>query len=153
MRMLNKDVCCGALFTLMGILFGYQGLFKLQLGTLRSMGPGFFPVFLSAVAILIGLIVMVSGLRKGGENALSALPWRALTAILGAPLIFGLMIAPFGLVPSILVLAIIAAAASRKTTVTSAVAISVVMTVFCALVFVFGLGIPIPLFGNLIMAP
>ncbi|MCX8997429.1 tripartite tricarboxylate transporter TctB family protein [Rhizobiaceae bacterium BDR2-2] len=151
--MINRDICCGVLFILIGVLFGYQALFHLQLGTLRNMGPGFFPAFLSGVAIVIGLSVAVSGIRQGGREAVFDLPWRAIAAILAGPLIFGIMIAPFGLVPSILVLAIVAAGASRKTSPLSALTISVVMTAFCTVVFTFGLGIPIPLFGPLLVTP
>jgi hypothetical protein len=153
MKIINRDICCGLLFVVVGVLFGYQSLFYLPLGTLRSMGPGFFPTFLSAATVVVGLVVGVSGVRKTADGVLLNLPWRALLAILAGPLVFGLLISPLGLVPSILVLAAIAAAASSKTSLLSAAGISVSMVVICTAIFVFGLGIPIPMFGTLLTNP
>jgi hypothetical protein len=153
MRMINRDICCGVLFVLVGAAFGYQALFQLPLGTLRNMGPGFFPMFLSAAAVVIGIAVTISGLRQEHDDVLRDLPWRAIATVLAGPLLFGVMVAPFGLVPSLLVLSTVVAFASQKTSFRSAAAIAVCMTVICVAIFTYGLGIPIPLFGSLLVNP
>lgn len=150
---LNNDLCCGLLFVLIALVFGYQALFKLEIGTLRNMGPGFFPMVLSIITMVIGIAIAIPSLRSAIVESDLAIPWRGLATISVAPILFGFMIGPFGMVPSILVLAAVSSLASRKTTPMSAVGTSVVLAAICAGIFVYGLGMPIPLFGPLIITP
>jgi hypothetical protein len=150
---INRDTSCGLLFIVIGLAFGCQAIFGLEIGRLRSMGPGFFPAFLSAAVIVIGIVVAVSGLRQETDVRLSSLPWRSLIAVLGGPIVFGVMIEPLGLVPSLLILALVASIASRKTTLKSAISVSAIMVIICVAIFYYGLGVPIPLFGPLIAKP
>jgi hypothetical protein len=153
MRLLNKDICCGLLFMAIGAVFGYQALFHLQIGTLRSMGPGFFPIVLGAVTIVIGIAVIISGMKACWTEGVAIIPWRGLVTITSAPILFAVMIGPLGMIPSVLALAAAATLASSKTTILSALLTSVTLAAICAGIFVYGLGMPIPLLGPLIVAP
>src|SRR5688572_32035943 len=59
----TKDVSAGLLFIAIAALFAL-GTQELELGTARRLGPGAFPLMLSGVLGLLGLIILVKGFRN-----------------------------------------------------------------------------------------
>ena len=141
-----RDMAAGAVFALIGLSF-LVGALMLDIGTAFKMGPGYFPLLLSGILLLLGVLVMVQSLRSAPE-AIGAVPWRGLVLILAAPIIFGATVRGLGLVIALTLAIIAAAAASRRTTLTTGLALVVGLTIFCVLVFSYGLGLPLPLFGR-----
>lgn len=146
MTLNRKDLICGLVFIVIGLLFAYGGK-DLPLGTAFRMGPGYFPMVLCGLLILLGLIIAV---RSFGQidSPLGGVPWRALLLILPATVIFGYGVRGLGLVPAVFLVGFSSAFASRQTGPIFAFFLAVILTVFCAAVFVWGLGLPIPLFGS-----
>ena len=93
----------GGLFVLFGIFFGIQAL-MLDLGSAFRMGPGYFPLVLSAILILLGAVIFLSALRADSEP-IGAFAVRGMVLILAAPVLFGLLLAPLGFVPALFVTA------------------------------------------------
>lgn len=141
----RANALCGAIFLVLGTFFAIQAL-GLELGTAFRMGPGFFPLALAAVLILLGLIVIVSAFRVEGEHV-GALAWRGMLLILPTPIFFGLTVRGLGFVPSIFVTTLIACFASTRMRPIPALLLAAVVTAFCTLVFLKGLGLPFRLFG------
>ena len=139
------DAVAGVLFIAFGLFFGVQAL-SLDLGTAFKMGPGYFPLLLSGILILLGLAILASAVNKAGD-AIGSYAWRGMMFILPAPVFFGLTVQGLGFVPSIFLTAIIAAMASLKMKLPWALLLAVVLTVFSTLVFSYGLGLPFRRFG------
>ena len=145
MVMDRGNVLCGAIFVAFGIYFGVTSL-SIELGTAFRMGPGFFPLMLAGVLVLLGLVIVAQAIRVHGEPV-GAIAWRGVFFILPAPVFFGLTVRGLGFVPAIFFAALIASFASARMPVATALVLSVCVTVFSALVFVQGLGLPFRLFG------
>jgi hypothetical protein len=140
-----KDIGAGLIFIAIGLLFGV-GAMNLELGTPLRMGPGYFPLILAGLLVALGLAIVVYGLGHSATGRLTV-PWRGLVLILAAPVVFGLTVRGLGLVPALALVALISAFASRRMSVSLAVALTVGLTLFCVLVFSLGLGLPLRLFG------
>ncbi|GGF66036.1 membrane protein [Azorhizobium oxalatiphilum] len=140
-----KDVISGLLFIAIALLFAWQSR-ELTIGSAMRMGPGYFPLVLSVVMGLLGLIVLINGLRYPGE-APSGFAWRALVILVGATLFFGFAMRPLGFLPTLAITVFASTLASTLFRPLTALAITAVMVVFCWGVFILGLGLPLPLLG------
>jgi hypothetical protein len=145
MRFDKTDALAGGIFILFGLIFGLQSL-GLDLGTARNMGPGYFPLVLSAVLILLGGIVLAGSLR-GTPQEIGPWALRGMLWILPAPLVFGLTVRGLGFVPSIFLTTLIAARASFHLGVGRSFLLAVAVTAFSTLVFSYALGLPFRRFG------
>jgi hypothetical protein len=141
----TQDIGAGVIFIAIGLLFG-AGALHLELGTTLRMGPGYFPLMLAGLLVALGLAIVGYGLGHSAPDRLTV-AWRGLVLILAAPVVFGLTIRGLGLAPALALVALISAFASRRMSVALAVGLSLGLTAFCVLVFSFGLGLPLRLFG------
>lgn len=141
-----KDFWSGLIFLALAIGFGWiaQGY---SMGRAIKMGPGYFPIVLAGILALIGLITLVRSFVLEGEGV-GQWAWRGGAIVLGAMLLFGLLLRGGGLVVAVLVVVFVGAAGSVKFRVPVAAAAAAVLAAFCVAVFVWGLGLPIPVFGR-----
>jgi hypothetical protein len=142
-----RDVIGGLLVMAIGagfLLFGRE----LEMGSSFRMGPGYFPTVLSLLMIALGAVLTALAWRaQPEEGAFAHVPWRGLLLILGATVFFGLALRGLGLAP-VLVLAVLATAwASRYAGWRSSVPLALGLAVFCSVLFVKLLGLPLPLLG------
>lgn len=146
MNTLNKtDAIAGVLFILVGLVFGLQAL-GMELGTSLRMGPGYFPLVLAGLLIVLGGFIVASSFKSVAEE-MSAHAWRGILFIIPAPIFFGVTVRGLGFVPSIFLTTLIAAMASLKMKFLPALLLSAGVTVFCTLVFSYALGLPFRRFG------
>ncbi|MBD0414311.1 tripartite tricarboxylate transporter TctB family protein [Oryzicola mucosus] len=131
---------CGAIFVALGGFFAFQSQ-QLDLGTTFRMGPGYFPLVLALVLVLLGLVVVVQATRIKGEP-LGPIAWRGALFILPAPILFGVTVRGLGFVPSLFLTCLLASFASSRMTVPLALILSAVITAFSVAVFSYGLGLP-----------
>ncbi|MQB11129.1 MULTISPECIES: tripartite tricarboxylate transporter TctB family protein [Agrobacterium] len=139
------EAACGAIFIGFGAFFALQS-FGLDLGTTFRMGPGYFPLVLAIVLILLGSVIFFRATRVQGD-VIGAIAWRGIFFILPAPIFFGFTVRGLGFVPALFFSALIAAFASHKMSPLMAVVISAAITVFSVAVFNYGLGLPFQRFG------
>jgi len=144
----HKNLGAGFLFIALALYFGITAIAGLKLGTAAQMGPGYFPMLVSFVLLVLGIAIAAQALRRV-PSRLGTIPWRALPSILGAPVIFGLTLRPLGLGPSLLLMLLVTMTASREASITTVVLTSLGLTIGCILVFVVGLGLPLTTFGTL----
>jgi hypothetical protein len=117
------------------------------MGSGARMGPAYFPSVLGSLLVLIGVASIVRSLTRDGEP-LGAIAWKPLVLVAAATALFGLLLRGAGLVPAIVVLVLMSAAASvRFRADWRAAGLMVLLVAFCALVFVQGLGLRVPLLG------
>jgi Tripartite tricarboxylate transporter TctB family len=146
MDRINKaDFAAGLLFILFGLGFGIAAL-GLDMGTTLRMGPGYFPMVLAILLIGLGVAIVITATGTAGE-AVGAYARRGMVFILAAPIFFGLTVRGLGFVPSIFITTLIAATAGPKLKPLHALALAIVVTIFCTLVFSVALGMPFRRFG------
>lgn len=141
----RANALCGAIFIAFGLYFGAFSL-GMELGTAFRMGPGFFPLVLAVLLVLLGCVIVFHSIRVEGEP-FGRIAGRGLLFILPAPVLFGLTLRGLGFVPSIFLATLLASFASTKMRVPTALLLSALMTAFTTGVFVYGLGLPFRLFG------
>ncbi|NTJ41026.1 tripartite tricarboxylate transporter TctB family protein [Agrobacterium larrymoorei] len=139
------EAICGAIFICLGCFFALQS-YGLELGTAFRMGPGYFPLVLSFILIMLGAVILLRAGKVRGEP-LGPIAWRGIFFILPAPIFFGFTVRGLGFVPALFFSALIASFASHKMSPLMAVILSAGITVFSVVVFNYGLGLPFQRFG------
>ena len=138
----------GAAVLLLG--FGYR------MGNLNRMGAGFIPVVLGLLMIGSGIALGVTAAPKGKEKISNPLPghgtshgpeWRGWLCILGGVIAFVIVGQYGGLLPATFASVFVSAMGDRTSTVKTSAALSAVLTVFCLIVFHYGLSLQMPLFA------
>lgn len=135
-----QDAAAGVLLLgicLAGIHFGRD----LEMGTAADMGPGYFPMMLSGIIGICGLVMLARGVSRDGP-AIDAVRLRPLLCVLGSLMAFFVMIAWAGLVPSVVAMTFIAAYARPQARLAETLVLAVVAAVFAVLVFIEALHLP-----------
>lgn len=142
------DFCVGVLYLLVGsgcavIAKGYS------LGTPARMGAGFFPFWLGVSLALLGLGAIVSAWSRQRERQ-ALEPWKlsSLGWILLGIASFALLLKSAGLILATIGLVMISSRASHEFRWRASLISAVAVSAFCALVFVGGLSLPLPLWPS-----
>jgi hypothetical protein len=136
-----QNLLAGLVMIVVAAVAAVQG-WSLSMGTLRHIGPGMIPTVLAALLALIGAILILQWWR-GDRVATGRWPLRAPIFILGAAVMFGLVVRPLGLSVAGPLLVFVAAIASHETRWIETVLFAVGMTVFCLVLFRYLLSLPI----------
>ncbi len=140
-----RDMICGLLFIAVGLFFAIQA-YGLELGTAFRMGPGYFPLVLAGILVLLGVIVIIQGTQLEHEP-MGPIAWRGMLFILPAPIFFGLTVRGLGFVPSLFFTGLLAAFASTRMRPGTALLLVGGLTLFSVIVFSYALGLPFRRFG------
>jgi len=141
----RHNLAAGLVFIALGGLFLFFSR-DLEMGTAFRMGPAYFPRVLAGLLIALGAAIALQR-GEGGQHPPFTVPWRGVVLILSAPILFGLSARGLGLGPAVALITFLAAFASRKMTVPTALAIALGLAVFCVLVFKVGLAVRLPIIG------
>jgi hypothetical protein len=149
----NKDFLAGLMLVAVGaaaVLIARNYAF----GTSLRMGPGYFPTVLGGVLILFGIYLVLVGLRsrapapsQSRHNEHQAWPLRPLVILPLALVLFGVLMSHAGFVPALLVLIFSSALASPQFRLLEVLILSAVLVALSVVIFVWGLGLPYPLFA------
>jgi hypothetical protein len=143
----QKDFGAGVLYIAFGAVGFYIGR-DYGMGQASRMGPGYFPTVLSGLLLLFGVAAVIRSFIKEGEP-IGGFAWKAALFVCGSTALFGLLLEPAGLIVALLALCLVSAAASMHFKFDwKAVGALVLLVTFSALVFVKGLGVPMPLVGT-----
>jgi putative tricarboxylic transport membrane protein len=116
------------------------------MGTALKMGAAYFPSVLGALLILIGSISIIRSFIVQG-TAIGTLAFKGLAYVIGSVVVFGLTVRGGGLAIALPVLVVISALASSRFRWGSTLVMAFGLTIFCVLVFIKGLGVPLPVIG------
>jgi hypothetical protein len=142
-----KDFWTGLIYMAVGFAALVLGA-DYQMGTAQGMGPGYFPKVLAAILMIIGAVSLVRGFMARGTpvGRLSAVPLALITF---GCIMFGLLLHRVGLLVSLFLMCFVSALASREYRFEPhAIAGLFALVGLCALIFVKGLGVPMPLLGS-----
>jgi len=142
----TKELVSGGLFAAFGAYFVAESL-NYEVGTAFRMGPGFMPLLLGAVLVMLGIGVAASGLKKPDIELRDPVAWRGLILISGVIVFFAVAIRGLGFVPVVVISAFVTAMASRMNSPLFAALLATGLTVMCGLIFKIGLGFQVPWFG------
>ena len=127
------------LIGLAGIYFGKD----LTFGSSARMGPGYFPTIISFLILALGVIVGLRAIVIAGPS-IEPVQLRPLMFVIASILVFGALIDRFGLAISAVALTLVAAYARRDVNLKETLALGAGLAIFSIVVFVYGLGQPLP---------
>ena len=142
----SKDFWSGAIFFGVGTAFAALGR-HYPMGTTMRMGPGYFPTILGWLLALIGLGLIVRTLLKPGP-AVGRLAYGKLALVTLANVLFALLLRRLGLFCALVLLVLVSAYASKRFRWPVALALAVGLAVGSSIIFVWMLGLPIPIRGT-----
>jgi hypothetical protein len=141
----TKDFWTGLLY----IFFGSIAVIVARdygMGTGVKMGPAYFPTILGGLLAGIGVISVVRSFITPG-TPIGAFAFKGLILITVSVVLFAFIVRSAGLVVALPLLVIMSASASARFRWPVALIMAAVLAIFCILVFVQALGIPLPIRG------
>lgn len=145
MRANAKDLVGGGLVVAVGA-FAFVTALGYSLGTARQMGPGYFPLVISGVLVVLGIAIAALSFSRPAEIELPK--WRATIAVLASVIAFATTIDTFGLVPAVFVTIFVSALGDAKWSPLSTSLLAAGMALACWLVFIRFLGLSMPAFAS-----
>lgn len=142
----TPDGQAGIFFTLFGVFVAWQAL-QYPLGRPSQMGPGFFPLGLGGLLVIVGLVVIIHATRASQDEA-APFEWRSAIVITGAIVTSGLLLLTAGLLVAIPVLVLGSSLAARNSRWSSVLISAAALTLTAWLIFIVGLDLRIPLYWN-----
>lgn len=144
----SKDFWAGVMFLLIGssaIVLARN----YQFGGTANMGPGFFPMLLGGLLVVLGAILVLRGLRfTHNPEQVPPFRFRPLFVILVSVVLFGVLLQPLGMVVCSVLLVVLSSYATHEFHLREAIVSALVLTAFTTMVFVWGLRMPIPLWPD-----
>lgn len=136
----TRDIIGG--FTLVAIgLFAALYAQRYDLGELQEMGPGYFPTALGVLLTVLGLFIAIPAFFREGTTI--NIEWKSLIWVLISLSVFAIALTKAGLIVAT-ILSVLAAAVPSKSSWKTRVILALSLSVIIYLVFLFGLGMILP---------
>ena len=142
----EKDFWIGVIY----VAFGSAAIIisrNYGMGTALKMGPSYFPTILGCLLIVIGVISLIRSFIKPG-SPFGTFAFKGLLLITASIILFGFIVRGAGLVIALPVLVIISSCASIRFRWKYSIVLAAGLTIFCILVFLKALGVPLPILGS-----
>jgi uncharacterized membrane protein len=141
----QKDFWAGLLFAAFGLFFSGFGT-RYTFGSGARMGPGYFPTVLGVILIVLGAVVALTALSAKTEAThVAKFDWRTILLVLGAVVLFGMLLNTGGLVIALAAVVMVSSYASHEFGWKASLVNTVVLVVLCLAVFVYALSLQFPL--------
>jgi hypothetical protein len=141
-----KDFWAGLIFIAIGggfVLLAQQ----YRLGDMHRMGPAMFPTLVGALLAVLGVIIALRAFAFLGEPV-PRFYLRPIGVSVLAIVLLGVALQWLGLIAAVAVLVLVGAYAARDVRPLENLALAAVMIAFSVAVFVWLLGLPLPLWPN-----
>lgn len=142
----RADLAGGLVLAVLGAAVAAYAALHYDIGTLRRMGPGFFPLGLGALLAVLGGSIAFGAAPAQSDKSRIALP--ELAAILTAILVFALGLERLGLVLTTALTVLIASAAAPRAGLLWRVALAVIITAISVVIFKLALAMTLPLWPS-----
>ncbi len=133
-----RDLAAGAFLLAIAAAIVWFGR-DLPMGVGTRLGPGYVPRVLGILIGLLGIIIFVRALARHGER-ISPSNLKGVALILGAILLFTLLLPRLGLAVASVVLLFISSIAAPDFRIWQSVLFTICLTAASAMLFVWGLG-------------
>jgi len=141
-----KDFWSGLFF--IAVAVGFIGLSRqYNMGNMHRMGPALFPTLVGTLLAGLGLLVALRSFAIDGPPV-PRFHARPILISMIAIVLFGVALQISGLVAAVTALVIVGAVASSESRVLETVGLTIALIVFSVAVFVWLLGLPIPLWPD-----
>jgi hypothetical protein len=146
----QKDFWSGLMFLLVGAGFAWGSL-NYSFGTSARPGPGYFPFGLGILTAILGAVILFKALtvETEGGDPIGHWPLKQAAWILGAVVLFGLLLPRLGMAICLPLLIFISSLASGEFHWKEVLVNSVILTVGSWAIFIKGLGLTIPLWPTI----
>lgn len=149
-RIKNMNEVLTGIFLILVALLAFYLSWPLSSGTQIGLGPGFIPRLFALIQLVIGVVLIGSGLMTAGEPA-DAWQLRPLLLILASITFFAVSIERLGMVIAVVGLVLISCAANRGTTFKEAVILAAGSAAVSAFLFVKLLGLTIAVWPSALL--
>jgi hypothetical protein len=141
----QKDVAAGLIYVIAGAGFSL-GALNYNIGEAARMGPGWFPFWVGILLVAVGFATAATGMHgRATEERVQRPELRSVAWILGAVVLFGLLLQPAGLVLSLAVLVIVSGRGSHEFSWKGTLLNAAVLILFSVGAFIKGINLQIPL--------
>jgi hypothetical protein len=140
-----KDFWIGLIY----IFFGSSAILiarDYSMGSATKMGPAYFPTILGCLLLAIGVISVIRSFLVPGPPV-GPFALKGLVLVTASVVAFGLVVRGLGLAIALPLLIIVSAYGSTRFRWRPTLLMAAGLTLFCVLVFLKGLGIPLPVIG------
>jgi putative tricarboxylic transport membrane protein len=127
------------------------GSLRLSMGSATRMGPGYFPMLLVGLLSLLGVLIVLRGLRRVDSADAPAIGWRGIIIVSSSVILFAVSVTTLGFGPAVAIAATVSSFASAEARPVERVALAAGLVAFCWLVFIAGLNLRVPLLGPLLV--
>ncbi len=143
----GKDRIGGCLMMALGLTAALQGS-TYSIGRLQRMGPGFFPVVLGVLLLLVGAAIALTATAGSQCPAHGLRPeWRGWGCIALSILAFAVLGRFGGLLPATIAIVIISALGDQRNSIVDALMLAAGISIVSVVVFSWGLQVQFPLFS------
>lgn len=139
-----RDFIGGMMLTVLGLWVAWYAGETYNMGSLRRMGEGMFPVALGVILAGFGLAIAIPALFRPGPRVYP--PYFTALCVSAGVAGFAILVRPLGLIPAILAVVIISSIAELQFRPLSLAALCAALCGLAYLVFRVGLGLPLPMF-------
>lgn len=141
-----RDFWAGILYVGIGVLVLILSR-DYEMGSALRMGPAYLPTVLGGLLVLIGVISLGRSFLRPGAP-ISGFRIKGLVLVTTSTLLFGILVRGAGVAIALPLLVIMSSAASRHFRWGYSLVMATGLTLFCILVFLKGLGVPLPVLGS-----
>lgn len=136
------DLAWGGLLALTGLAVAGYAWASYDMGSLRRMGPGVFPVTLGLLLTVLGGLIAIPTMARPGQRQPFA--WPETIAVVAALLAFGLLLERLGVLLTTAATVLIASSVAPRPGLGWRLALTLAVTALVWLVFVRGLNMSLP---------
>jgi hypothetical protein len=134
-----RDIIGGLLLVGIGLFF-LIGALDMRVGEARRMGPGYFPMVLGGVGIILGVLIVIPALMRPG--ILPSVSWRPMIAVMTSILVFALIMPRAGLLPAVFTTVVVASFGDPRSRLWQTVLLAGGLVAATWVIFIYGLGLP-----------
>ncbi len=140
----ERDFWSGVMFIAFGLFFALFAL-KYDFGTAQRMGPAYFPTVLGGILVVLGISIALTSLaRESADGKVEKFHFPELLWVLGAVVVYGLLLKPAGVIIAMVALVAISSIGSHEFRWKEVIILSIVMGIVTYVVFIMGLKLTIP---------
>lgn len=141
----NKDLLTGVAFAIFGAGFLVPAL---QYSSWTELGPGTFPGYIGIALVLTGLVLVVKAPFHDAMPVRFS-EWRPLLAVVAGLLVFAFTLPLLGILINIFLIVGLTKFAQPDLRWAEVVGLSILLCALVVGVFIYGLGLPIPILPRL----